>query len=41
VPIIATTFGLSAVLYGSAVAYLLAVPAFFSILRPGSASRNE
>jgi hypothetical protein len=41
VPIIATTFGLSAVLYVSAVAYLLAVPAFFSVLRPGFASRNE
>jgi hypothetical protein len=32
VPIIATAFGLNAVLYVSAGAYLLAIPAFYSIL---------
>jgi hypothetical protein len=34
VPIIATTFGLSTVLDVSAAAYLTAVPAFFSVVRP-------
>ena len=33
-PIIATSFGLSMVLDVSSVAYLLAVPAFFALLRP-------
>jgi spermidine synthase len=32
-PIVATTFGLSAVLYASAAAYLLAAPAFLQLLR--------
>ncbi|MDR3470782.1 MAG: hypothetical protein P4M09_03695 [Devosia sp.] len=34
VPIIATNFGLAAVLGVAGVAYLVAVPAFFSVLRP-------
>lgn len=34
VPIIATTFGLPTVLEVSAVAYLLAIPAFFAVTRP-------
>ena len=34
VPIIATTFGLAAVLNVSGAAYLLAIPAFFSVLAP-------
>jgi hypothetical protein len=34
VPIIATTFGLPAVLVLSAIAYALAIPAFLAILRP-------
>jgi len=35
VPIIATSFGLSAVLMWSAIAYLIAIPAFFAVLMPG------
>jgi hypothetical protein len=38
VPIIATTFGLPAVLEVSAVAYLIAIPAFFAVLRPSRAT---
>ena len=34
VPIIATAFGLSSVLYVGAAAYLLAIPAFFAVLLP-------
>jgi spermidine synthase len=34
VPIVATAFGLAAVLDVSAVAYLLAIPALFAVLRP-------
>jgi len=34
VPIIATSFGLTAVLIVAGVAYLLALPAFFGVLRP-------
>ena len=37
VPIVATTFGLSIVLAISGAAYLLALPAFFAVLLPGSA----
>lgn len=37
VPIIATSFGLPAVLEVSALAYLLAIPAFFAVLRPSRA----
>lgn len=38
VPIVATTFGLSWVLAISGAAYLLALPAFFAVLRPGRAA---
>jgi len=34
VPIVATNFGLAAVLGVSGFAYLIAVPAFFAVLRP-------
>jgi hypothetical protein len=34
VPLIATSFGLAAVLQFSAVAYLIAIPAFFAVLLP-------
>jgi len=34
VPIIATSFGLTAVLAVAGCAYLLAIPAFFAVLRP-------
>ena len=34
VPIVATAFGLGFVLYVGAAAYLLAIPAFFAVLRP-------
>ena len=34
VPILATTFGLSAVLAIGGVAYLVAIPAFFAVLLP-------
>ena len=34
VPIVATAFGLGCVLYVGAAAYLLAIPAFFAVLRP-------
>jgi hypothetical protein len=36
VPIIATTFGLAAVLQISGAAYLLALPSFFAVLLPKS-----
>jgi hypothetical protein len=34
VPIIATSFGLSAVLMSAGAAYLIAIPAFFAVLLP-------
>ncbi len=34
VPLVATTFGLSSVLFVAAVAYLLALPAFYAVLLP-------
>jgi choline-glycine betaine transporter len=34
VPIIATSFGLSAVLISAGFAYLIAIPAFFAVLLP-------
>jgi choline-glycine betaine transporter len=34
VPIIATSFGLSAVLMTAGIAYLIAIPAFFAVLLP-------
>ncbi|MBN9221131.1 MAG: hypothetical protein J0I79_24555 [Mesorhizobium sp.] len=37
VPIVATSFGLSAVLQWSAIAYLIAIPAFFAVLLPSKA----
>ncbi len=37
VPIVATAFGLASVLYVGAAAYLLAIPAFFAVLRPAGA----
>ena len=37
-PIIATGFGLSMVLEVSAVAYLVAIPAFFALLQPAISS---
>jgi spermidine synthase len=37
VPIIATSFGLAAVLQVSAIAYLLAIPAFFAVVMPPKA----
>jgi hypothetical protein len=36
VPIVATTFGLSAVLAIAGAAYLLALPSFFAVLLPRS-----
>jgi hypothetical protein len=36
VPIVATNFGLAAVLEIAGVAYLVAIPAFFSVLKPAS-----
>ncbi len=38
VPIVATSFGMGAVLLVSAGAYLLAIPAFFAVLLPRAAS---
>ena len=40
VPVVATSFGLAAVLEASSVAYLLAVPAFFAVLRPSAPLRE-
>jgi hypothetical protein len=40
VPIIATSFGLAAVLEASSVAYLVAIPAFFAVLRPSRPMRE-
>lgn len=37
VPIVATSFGLSAVLQWAAIAYLIAIPAFFAVLLPSRA----
>ncbi|MFB9979752.1 hypothetical protein ACFSQQ_24025 [Mesorhizobium kowhaii] len=37
VPIVATSFGLSAVLQWAAIAYLIAIPAFFAVLLPSKA----
>ncbi|MEO5756671.1 MAG: hypothetical protein ABIQ51_07425 [Mesorhizobium sp.] len=37
VPIVATSFGLSAVLQWAAIAYLIAIPAFFAVLLPAKA----
>jgi hypothetical protein len=34
VPIIATSFGLTAVLWIAGIAYLVAIPAFFAVLLP-------
>ncbi len=34
VPLVATAFGLASVLYVGAAAYLVAIPAFFAVLRP-------
>ena len=39
VPIVATSFGLTAVLMVGGVAYLLAIPAFFAVLLPLRPSR--
>jgi hypothetical protein len=39
VPIVATTFGLSIVLAISGAAYLLALPAFFAVLKPTIAGK--
>ena len=39
VPIVATSFGLPAVVLVGAVAYLVALPAFFSVLKPLRAER--
>ena len=41
VPIVATAFGLSAVLYLGAAAYLVAIPAFFAVLLPRRTTRVE
>ncbi len=41
VPIVATAFGLSSVLYIGAGAYLLAIPAFFAVLLPGRATTPD
>jgi len=44
VPIVATSFGLAAVLLVAGVAYLVAIPAFFAVLRPlpsGAPPRGE
>ncbi len=37
VPLVATSFGLSAVLYLSGMAYLIAIPAFFGVILPKAA----
>ena len=37
VTIVATSFGLSAVLQWAAIAYLIAIPAFFAVLLPSKA----
>jgi uncharacterized protein YaaW (UPF0174 family) len=34
VPVVATSFGLATVLTVSGAAYLVAIPAFFAVLRP-------
>jgi hypothetical protein len=39
VPIVATSFGLPAVVLVGALAYLVALPAFFSVLMPLAAQR--
>jgi len=39
VPIVATSFGLPAVVLVGAIAYLIALPAFFSVLMPLSGKR--
>lgn len=39
VPIVATSFGLGAVLFTAGGAYLLAIPAFFAVLRPVAGAR--
>jgi hypothetical protein len=36
VPLVATAWGLSAVLWTSAIAYLIAIPAFLALLRPAT-----
>ncbi len=41
VPIVATAFGLSSVLYLGALAYLIAIPAFFAVLLPGRAATPD
>lgn len=43
VPLVATSFGLSAVLYLSGAAYLIAIPAFFGVVLPkaGKSAWNE
>jgi spermidine synthase len=43
VPLVATSFGLAAVLYASGAAYLIAIPAFFGVLLPsaGRSTWNE
>jgi hypothetical protein len=41
VPIIATSFGLAAVLEVSAAAYLAAIPAFFAVLLPPRPMRER
>jgi len=43
VPLVATSFGLSAVLYLSGAAYLIAIPAFFGVILPnaGKSAWNE
>ncbi len=41
VPLVATSFGLGAVLLVAAAAYLLALPAFYAVLLPGRASARK
>ena len=41
VPIVATAFGLSSVLYVGAAAYLIAIPAFFAVLLPDRAITKD
>jgi hypothetical protein len=41
VPIVATSFGLAAVLETSAIAYLVAIPAFFAVLLPPRPMRER
>lgn len=41
VPIVATAFGLSAVLFVGAAAYLIAIPAFFAVLLPDRARADD